>query len=188
MIVMINGAFGAGKTTMAGKIVQAVPNCMLYDPEEVGFMLRSIIPESFKLPGERTGDFQDLELWPVFVVQVAQGLVEKYKCNLVVPMTLKNKQYFQYIRQGFTRIDANTLHFCLMASKECIHNRLIARGEIPGSWAFTKTEACLEAFQDEMFHDRIDTETMSVDEILQYILKEMQSIDVLQSVCGGLGK
>jgi uridine kinase len=36
MIIMINGAFGAGKTTVANKLLKLMPNCMLYDPEEVG--------------------------------------------------------------------------------------------------------------------------------------------------------
>jgi deoxyadenosine/deoxycytidine kinase len=37
---MINGAFGSGKTTTAQMLKPLIPNSMIYDPEEVGYMLR----------------------------------------------------------------------------------------------------------------------------------------------------
>ncbi|WP_238996510.1 hypothetical protein [Paenibacillus pinistramenti] len=58
---MINGAFGSGKTTVANRLIAEIPNCMLFDPEEVGYMLRNVIPENIKRKEERTNDFQDLE-------------------------------------------------------------------------------------------------------------------------------
>ena len=42
MIVMINGAFGVGKTTVAKGLLAGIPDSMLYDPEDVGQMLRTI--------------------------------------------------------------------------------------------------------------------------------------------------
>lgn len=69
MIIMINGAFGVGKTTVANELLQTVSNSMLYDPEIVGFMLREIITEDIKHENEKTDNFQDLELWKVLVVQ-----------------------------------------------------------------------------------------------------------------------
>ena len=42
MIVMINGAFGVGKTTAAKGLLAPIPDSMLYDPEDVGQMLRTI--------------------------------------------------------------------------------------------------------------------------------------------------
>lgn len=52
MIVMINGAFGAGKTTIAEMLLPLIPNSMIYDPEEVGFMLRKIVTEEIRLEGD----------------------------------------------------------------------------------------------------------------------------------------
>lgn len=40
---MINGAFGVWKTSVAMGLTQHVNNSMIFDPEEVGFMLRNII-------------------------------------------------------------------------------------------------------------------------------------------------
>ncbi|MDY0393289.1 AAA family ATPase [Virgibacillus halophilus] len=48
MIIMINGAFGVGKTTVANRLQKELDNSMIFDPEEVGFMLRNIIPDDIK--------------------------------------------------------------------------------------------------------------------------------------------
>ena len=84
MIIMINGAFGVGKTTVANELLQTVSNSMLYDPEIVGFMLREIITEDIKHENEKTDNFQDLELWKVLVVNVAKQIKAKYKKNFSV--------------------------------------------------------------------------------------------------------
>ena len=39
MIMMVNGAFGAGKTSVANEIAAKLDGAMLFDPEEVGYML-----------------------------------------------------------------------------------------------------------------------------------------------------
>lgn len=100
MIVMINGAFGAGKTTIAEMLLPLIPNSMIYDPEEVGYMLRKIVTEEIRLEKERTDDFQDIELWRILVVKVANELKQKYDKHLIVPMTIyisaslfQNKHY-----------------------------------------------------------------------------------------------
>lgn len=174
MIVMINGAFGVGKTSTAAELVKRLPNTIIYDPEEVGFMLRSIIPDKIKQAGERTGDFQDLELWRILVVQVAEQLKSKYACNLLVPMTLRKKQYFDYIYNGFKGVDKNTFCFCLTASKECIHRRLKQRGDDAGAWSYNQTEDCLNAFSSEYFGEPVDAENMSILSIVEYIMKKLE--------------
>jgi deoxyadenosine/deoxycytidine kinase len=59
MIIMINGAFGSGKTSAANMLHPLIPNSMIYDPEEIGLMLRKIVIEDIRLEEERTDDFQD---------------------------------------------------------------------------------------------------------------------------------
>ena len=80
MIVMLNGAFGAGKTTLALELIARRPGWLLFDPEEVGFMLWKVCP----VP---RGDFQDLPPWAP-LVETARALVAAYGRTLVVPMTL----------------------------------------------------------------------------------------------------
>lgn len=57
MIVMINGAFGAGKTTQAENLARLIPNSMIVDPELSGYLLRELIPDSMRQEHERSGDF-----------------------------------------------------------------------------------------------------------------------------------
>ena len=99
---------------------------MLFDPEEVGFMLRQVIPDNIKKLNERTDNFQDLEMWRSLTVNVAEQLKRTYGKNLIVPMTIYNKEYFEHILGGFKKIDEQSFHFCLTATKETIHQTTAA--------------------------------------------------------------
>ena len=129
-IIMINGAFGIGKTTVANGLVTQIPNSMLYDPEEVGQMLRKIT-QGYRLPHEDTGDFQDIDLWPSMTVEVTKRLLAKYQRTLIIPMTLVNEDYFSHIRDGLAKMTSRWHHFCLTASVTTIHQRLTKRGDAP---------------------------------------------------------
>lgn len=83
MLVWIDGAFGVGKTTVAKALARRWPAALTFDPEQLGFMLRRIVP-----PDLRTRDFQDMQLWRQLVRQTAAGLIEHYERPLIVPMAL----------------------------------------------------------------------------------------------------
>lgn len=127
MIIMINGAFGSGKTTTAQRLQPLIPNSMIYDPEEVGYMLRKIITEDEE---ELTDDFQDIELWRILAVKTAQELLKKYKKHLIVPMTIYKAVNFEYIYNGFKSMDREVFHFCLLASENTIKNVLKNEGTL----------------------------------------------------------
>lgn len=61
MIVWINGAFGSGKTTLVAEPHRRLPDALVYDPEQIGFVLRGIV----EVPN---GDFQHIRCgasrWP----------------------------------------------------------------------------------------------------------------------------
>jgi deoxyadenosine/deoxycytidine kinase len=40
VIIWINGGLGAGKTTLAGELHWRLPDAVVYDPEDVGDILR----------------------------------------------------------------------------------------------------------------------------------------------------
>ncbi|MDN4606449.1 AAA family ATPase [Sporosarcina highlanderae] len=173
MIVMINGAFGVGKTSVANELLRKLDGAMLFDPEEVGFMLRHIISEDVRLEHEQTGDFQDLDMWKPLTVGVARQLQGTYGKDLIVPMTIYNKEYFNTIHDGFLQIDPKTYHFCLTAQKETIHQRLIERGEEQGNWCFEQTDKCLAGFEDPHFGQFIPTEDIGIDKVVEFICKEI---------------
>ena len=171
MIIMINGAFGVGKTSVAMGLIQHVNNSMIYDPEEVGFMLRNIINKGIRRKGEDADDFQDLELWRKLTVQIAKDLIDTYKMNLIIPMTIYRKEYFDYICRGFKEIDRDTYHFCLTSSLDTIHKRLESRGDAAGSWAYLQTLKAMQAYNEYDFNEYINTENCTVNEIVSIISK-----------------
>jgi adenylate kinase family enzyme len=170
MIVMINGAFGSGKTTAANKLVQVAPNSMLFDPEEIGYMLRKIIPEGIRLEDERTDDFQDIELWRALTVNTVKEVKKKYRKNLIIPMTIYKTQNFEYIQNGFKEIDKDLYHFCLIATEATIHNRLFERGDKPGGWTFQQTSKCVSALSDKRFEEHIITDHLDLDDVVNRII------------------
>lgn len=174
MIILMNGAFGAGKTTTAAKLAERIDNAMIFDPEEVGFMLRAIIPKSFKKPHEQSGDFQDLDLWRVMTVQTLERLKEQYDCHFIVPMTICNKTYCDYIVEGMKAIDSDFYHVYLKASAETIHKRLLERGETPGSWPFQQTDRCLNGFETIEGKFEINTDIKDTEAVIQAIEELLQ--------------
>src|SRR5215510_9250810 len=96
MIVMINGAFGVGKSTVAALLRDALPGSKIYDPERVGFVLRRL-PGWIRLRGSGTGDYQDIDLWRRSVV----AGVRLVRCispgPVIVPMTFTHRPHFDEI-------------------------------------------------------------------------------------------
>ena len=169
MIIFINGAFGVGKTTIAQKLLQVLPDGMLYDPEEVGYMLWNILK-----PIGLDGDFQDYVAWRRLVPLVGEALQGAYKRTLVIPMTIWKEMYFTEVMDGLRTFEPNLYHFCLTASIETIHNRLRQRAEqAEGAWVFQQTAQCVQAFQSPLFHEQIDTTTRNSDEIVDQILNRI---------------
>ena len=168
MIIFINGSFGVGKTTVAELLVQRIPQSMLYDPEEVGFFLRNIVR-----PIETFDDFQDLTIWRTLVITTAKLLRETYERTLIMPMTIWNRSYFAEIMQGLRQIEPDLYHFCLIASRDTLYQRLQSRENSAQAttWATERIERCVESFQSSEFAVQIDTEGKTPEAIVAEIEK-----------------
>ena len=59
MIVIINGSFGVGKTTVARLLRSALSGSVIYDPEWAGSALVRL-PAWVRLQGAGTDDFQNI--------------------------------------------------------------------------------------------------------------------------------
>lgn len=175
---MINGAFGSGKTSAAKMLQPLIPNSMIYDPEEIGYMLRNIINEETRFEEERTDDFQDLELWRILTVKTANELMNKYKKHLIVPMTIYKADHFEYILNGFKSFDQDVFHFCLIASGDTIKKRIEGRGDHFGLWYQTHTKAGVLAFKDKRFREHIETDHIGTEEVVRLILKKLVKSNV----------
>jgi chloramphenicol 3-O-phosphotransferase len=172
MIIMLNGAFGVGKSTVAARLQAALPNSMIYDPEVVGYMLRHLL-QGLPMNEAEKYDFQNIDMWRTLVVSVGNELVKRYQRHLIVPMTLVNPDYFHHIRAGLTQMDGELYHFALVASVTTIHQRLSQRGDTAGSWSFAQTERCVSALQGDEFREQIDTEAYEPDQIVTIILQRV---------------
>jgi hypothetical protein len=164
MVIWINGAFGAGKTRVARQILALRPGARLFDPEQIGFLLRRL------LPAARAGDFQDLPLWRELTVKlVVEAAADG--ATLVVPMTLANPAYFEEIVGGLRRRGVDLRHFTLAAPAATVRRRLWRRPDWPGSrrWALSRVDACVTALADEAFETHVDAERR-VGEIAAEIL------------------
>lgn len=172
MIILINGPFGVGKTSVATLLNENLENYIIFDPEEIGSMLRNIVTEDIQYQKEKTDDFQDIILWKELTVLIAAKLMATYNTNLIIPMTIYKLEYFNYIISELKKIDSQVYHFCLLAQRQTIADRLLKRGEKIGSWPFKQIDKCLYSFEHnlEMFGQIILTDCLSVKDITSAIL------------------
>jgi AAA domain len=124
VIVWINGAFGAGKTTLADELSRRLPDAVLFDPEYVGYILRRWVP----VP---TGDFQDLPSWRELVIATALSLRKHHAGTLIAPMTLINGDYLAEILGGLRAGGAQVLHVFLDLDPAVLRQRITDRVLVP---------------------------------------------------------
>lgn len=170
MIVWINGSFGVGKTSLARALSARWPAALLFDPEQLGFMLRRMVPKEVQ-----TGDFQDLPLWRRLTVETAVGLLGQTNRPLIVPMALVNPAYFDEVVGELRRRGVEVYHFALLGSYDTIRRRIRWRPELPGSkrWALAQVERCLKALEAPEFNVHVDTNGRTVDDILAEVLANL---------------
>ncbi|MEU8628872.1 NUDIX domain-containing protein [Streptomyces sp. NPDC048669] len=126
MIVWINGAFSAGKTSAARELIDLIPNSTFYDPELTGAGLRYLLPQ--KKLAEVT-DFQDLPIWRRMVVDTAAALLAEVGGVLVVPMTLLRQEYRDEIFGGLAARRVPVRHVLLSPEETILRKRIADRVE-----------------------------------------------------------
>jgi hypothetical protein len=119
VIIWINGAFGAGKTTLAQELSRRLPDAIMFDPEDVGVMLWKWLRPN--------GDFQDLPSWRELVVATALSLRRHHAETLIVPMTLIRDAYRAEVLGGLAAAGEDVLHVFLQADAGVLRQRLNAR-------------------------------------------------------------
>lgn len=167
MIIWLNGPFGVGKTQLAKELHTRLPGSFIFDPEEVGFALRKLIP-----PEERLEDFQDYPLWREMV---AKTLLYSASSGvpLIVPMTLVNARYFEEV-VGFLRAQGQVVHHVvLMGSREVILDRLERRGDGADSWAAGQLERCLKELSQFDPNEHVQTDDRTLSEVAEVVVKRL---------------
>jgi predicted kinase len=141
MIVWINGAFGSGKTTVAGLVAERLDGAKLFDPEYVGYMLMPFVESP-------TGDFQDLSLWRQLVIQTMTGLAQQYPHPWVAPMSLINPDYRAEILGGIRSAGVCVREFILAVPEQQLRARIDADQVDPAArqWRHDHVSPALAAF------------------------------------------
>ncbi len=168
MIVWINGAFGAGKTSVAYELSRRLPGSHVYDPEQVGYFIRKNAPKELS-----KGDFQDIPVWREMNYQMLRLLTDTHPGDLIVPMTLVHPDYFDEIVSRLRRDGAQLRHFILEAGKETLLRRL-KRRSLRGvlgkeNFAIDAIDRCLGAFDTVITGEKIDTEHSDVRAVAELI-------------------
>lgn len=139
-VLLVNGAFGVGKTTVAGMLARALHEAVVFDPERIGYVLRRL-PRW--LPGSTRDldDYQDSPLWRALLVRGAARAAGR--CLVIVPMCIARADYLDAFRTGLGERGVAIVEVCLLARDETLLARLAARGVQPdtdeGRWVFPRT-------------------------------------------------
>jgi 2-phosphoglycerate kinase len=161
MIIWINGPFGIGKTQTAYELNRRVHDSIVYDPEQIGYFIRKIIPRPIS-----TSDFQDYTFWRSFNKEILNYL-DKNNSVVIVPMTLVNPTYYDEIILPLKN-DHIVHHFTLMALKSTIEQRLKRRFD-GNSWNIRQIDRCLTGLSDSRFKEYINTDKMDLYSVVEYI-------------------
>jgi hypothetical protein len=176
MIIMLNGSFGIGKTTVAKLLRNSLPGSMIYDPEWAGLVLMRL-PKWIKLKGSGSDDFQHIELWRRSAVAGIRLFRLLASGPVIVPMTFSRRAYFDEVMMGVKCLDLELRAFCLKASLPTVRRRLAERGtklEGPGSeWITRRIAECADAHRDSHFGEPIDTEDRTAREVTEEIIKRI---------------
>ncbi len=124
MIVWINGAYGAGKTSAARELIELIPNSTLFDPEVIGGALDQLLPP--KRLAE-AGDFQNLPIWRRLVIDTAAAMLAELGGTLVVPMTLLRQEYRDEIFGGLAARRIPVRHVLLAPAETILRERIAGR-------------------------------------------------------------
>jgi broad-specificity NMP kinase len=172
MVVLINGALGVGKTTVAGHLRERLPGSAIYDPERVGYVLRRL-PGWDALRRPRTDDYQDARVWR-WSVGAGVRLARRWaRGPVIVPMACSDRGHFDDVVARLRRADADVRVFCLRATRETIVRRLAARGDLvegAGSeWIRRRVAECLAAHADAHFGEPVATDDRSATQVADAI-------------------
>lgn len=174
MIIWINGPFGGGKTTLANALMNLIPNSIIFDPEQIGFIIHKTVPES------RSEDFQNFPMWREHVILFIKNFEKQFGKNLIIPMTLVNPEYINEIHTSLKSNTSKFYHYFLNIDETTLKNRITEQIMVPlnaerdqeiRQWRLDQVTRCLEAARsmpkDTVF---LDSGLSSPNELAQKIL------------------
>ncbi|MFE9329354.1 NUDIX domain-containing protein [Streptomyces sp. NPDC006925] len=158
MIVWLNGAFGAGKTTAAYELLDLLPGSTLYDPEVIGAELRWMLPKEHLA---QVADFQDLRSWRRLVADTAAALLSEVPGPLITPMTLLRRAYRDEMFGAFAARRIPVRHLLLHAEEAVLRERIDTRAAADGGTTRAWCLSHLRPYQEAL--PWIESEAHTID-------------------------
>lgn len=166
MIIWISGAYGVGKSTLAEVMAEKMENALIFDAEEVGNAIRENYPDC-----PYGYIFEDYPLWGDFCYMLLKDIHERFRKNILVPMTLVRKESYGIIDK-LNRDGIDTRLVILQASYQTIHDRILARGEEEGCWCMENIELA-RAGSAALPGIHIQTDGRTVDELIDFVFSKL---------------
>jgi hypothetical protein len=164
MILLLNGPFGIGKTTVAGLLARQLPSAFVFDPEMIGFVLRRILS-----PVHPVSDYQNLRPWRRATIWGAW--VMRRRKHLIVPIALWRRQYFAEITAGLRGVDPDLHCVRLTASEETLRQRIVASDDTGArAWRLGHLSSGLQAMMNPAFGVEVSTENRTPAQVADAIL------------------
>lgn len=165
MVIWLSGAYGVGKSAVAKILKTKLENALVFDAEEVGDAVRNSYPDC-----PYGYIFEDYPLWAEFCYQLIADVHAKFGKDILVDMTLLRESSRINIidRLGKDGIDVH--FFVLTASRQAIHDRILARGEEEDSWCMENLDMAREASAAIPGSIHIDAENVSPEALAEQIL------------------
>jgi hypothetical protein len=172
VIVLLNGAFGIGKSTIARRMAARLPRSIVLNPEPIGVVLQ----RAGRMVGMTIDDFQDLALWRRLTV-LAVRTARIIRPNVIVPMAFSNSAYLREIRSALSVLDGRVIHFCLVAPVEVVHARLRFRGAHPrrNEWEYRRASECCAAHVAPEFFRQVPAAGREPDAIAEELIAALFS-------------
>lgn len=168
-----------GKTTTAERLAAQLPSGVVFDPEEVGFLLRRCVP----VP---TGDFQDLRAWRHLVAETIIAILREHRDRdvaVVVAMSVTNGRYRSEIFRALRGAGVALHEFVLTARREELERRITeqvlypddpSRDQSARQWRLARLDAGNAALLTPQPTPRtVDTTSMSPGEVVATITEAL---------------
>lgn len=166
MIYWLNGAYGAGKTTVANHLNELLQNAYIFDPELIGNSIRDNYPESLFFD-----TFEQYPLWLEMNYRLLKDICSRYDGDIIVPMTLLKKESYETIVQRLKDDGVDVRYFFLDADADSLRRRLVDSGrEAPDSWCVRHIPVCLSAQKEDSFAIHIDSVGKTPEILAEQIL------------------
>jgi len=170
VIIWLNGPHGIGKTTTAGLLAERIDGARTFDPEYVGFILRSTLSEVHPVP-----DFRDWRPWRAMVARAATSIHAVLDGVLIMPQTVPEQQYWHEIRDEILAADIDLVHVTLIAEVD-EHQRRIANDTVESPEVATGRASKITMFRRSLDWLReestvITTDGMTPDEVADQVCR-----------------